>query len=398
LSVVGINECLRELSNLIHSIKSRLGRVVVDRVNRSLLEYVDTSGTSKPLSSDFIEVHPLGNVSDYSLAYIDSSSRGLGTDIARIHVVSASALVNGLAVTVPDFSRDYVPQGTYLVGIKSSYEVLKSIEEARVSFIKVRDLVGNYYLPDYKDDDIGDELRQLIENYLISEVISSYTIDALVIDGPIYHLPTQALRSRYGDLFKELIKRRVSIVSNSDVPIVGFVKRVEFSRKLVRCREFRELLRVRLGRDLPLDTNDVLAMDLLMSNYSELPYLQPIVVGPMLYAYTSLPKELSNLPLTRVFWYVARRTPAGTQVARVEVLETHWRRWASVIEGVINYLLNSLTLRNVPLGIDVVDKLSKRLSGITYVLLLRSLSSVANLSYDEYDRLREVRRELGIEY
>ncbi len=393
----GIKEALRRLSDELYLLKSRLGITThVEMINRSLLDYVELSGVSSPVRSD--SPNELvrkwcggGEGSDYVLSYIDSSSRSVGFDLVRIHVVAGASLVAGDLMYVPSIGgSNEVP----FIAIKSVMEVLNHLERRLGGLVRVKDLVGNYYLPNYKDDDIGDELRVCVENYLLSRLVRREVNDAVVIDGPIYHLPTQALNSKYGALFIELVKARVGEVVRSEVPVIGFVKRVEYSRKLIKCPLIREYIRSRLGRELPPDTNDAVVADYILMSLNEVPMLNPVIIGPLKHTYVNLPNEVKNMPLNRIYWYVVRRSVAGSQVARIEVLEEHWRRWGDLIEEVINQLLSTLTLRNVPLGIDVVDRVSKRLSGSMYLVVANEVGRVLNLSYDEYDRVSEVSREL----
>ncbi len=398
--MVNLIHAVDSLAKVFASLKNSIGNVIVGRVERSLDEYLEVSGNSK-----LIEAYGNGIAYVWSrlggfngtVGYIDSSSRTIGFNPSRIIVSGLVASVSGVLRLSPNPTGGWT---TRFLGVKSIRQVLERIEEESLDFIAVKSPVGEYYDVDYKDDNIGDELRLELENHALEQLVRKGQVEVIVVDGPVYHTPQILFRgdwknNKYARAFHKLLEYRVRVLKESSIPVIGFVKRVEYSRKLARCSEVREVFRERLGREPSPNTTDPLIVEYLAEELVRPQLMQPVVIGPLLLEYSKTPRGLEDVFPSKVYWYIARRTPRGYQVARIEVLREHWDKWKDTILGVLSLLIGSLSLRGVPAGLEVVDKASRKLTALLYMLLYQKLAGVISLAYDEYARVSEVYRELG---
>ena len=79
---------------------------------------------------------------------------------------------------------------------------------------------------------------------------------------------------------------------------------------------------------------------------------------------------------------------------RVEVLEKDYSGRREVVEKIIAGLLENTSLRGIPLGIELVDKASRRTTAALYLLLREYLSGILSIAYDELGREADIMREL----
>lgn len=388
------------LVRLFAGLRGFIGDIIVGRVERSLDEYIEVSGKSTPLVIEDDNLVREWNKSfsfNGIVGYIDSSSRNIGFNPSRFTVTGLALKAGSLFKLVPDIHGEWA---TCFLGVKSTIPVLERIEKENLGFIAVKNIVGEYYDVDYKDDNIGDELRLSLENNALKHLTTSDLVDVVVIDGPVYYTPQVLFHdnwknNKYARAFHKLLEHRVKILRESKVPVVGFVKRVEYSHKLARCNEIKRLLQERLGKEPSPTIPDPLIIEYIVESHVRPPLMQPVIIGPLLLEYTKTPNGLENIFLSKVYWYIARRTPRGYQIARIEVLREHWDKWKNRVLGIIDTLIGSLSLRGVPVGIELVDKASRRLTALVYMLLYQRLSGVISLAYDEYAKVNEIYRELS---
>ena len=382
------------LARLFSRVKDDLGSLLVSRSERSLDDYVEIMGKSYPVNNEIIRYPDILNEIRYSIAYLDSSSRSIGFNIARLVITALAIYINGTIRSIP--SPANMPEDTPpFIAVKSSENLLRKIESHK--YIAVKNVVGTYYDLDYKDDNIADELRMSLENYGL-RLLSHEEIDVVVIDGPIYQTPQIMLRApnnTYGRTFLKLVTERVNVVEGIDKPVIGFVKRVEYSRKLARCDEIREIIKRRLRREVGTDVADPLIVEYILEDIVRPPLMKLVIIGPLTLRYEVSNKDISKILREKVYWYIGRKTLTGYQIARIEVLRKHWDKHRNIIEDMIKHLVSTLSMRAVPLGIEVVDRASRKLTALIYIAIYQKLSNTLSLSYDEYSRVSEVYRELG---
>ena len=386
---------IRSLTDMLSSVRVGFEDLLVPRSDRSLQEYVEVSGVSRPLGGEVIGYADVASSGALSITYIDSSSRSIGFNIARITMVALAVSTGGVVELIPSITN--IPEDAPpFIGVKSVEGLLRRIEGLK--YIAVRNILGNYYTLEYKDDNIGDELRLTIEDYGL-RIASSKRVDAVVVDGPVYHTP-QVMFTRYSSLyakvFEKLLEERIKLLESIGRPVIGFVKRADYSRKLVRCDVIRDLIRKELGRELPEDVTDPLVVELILERIVRPQYMKPVLIGPLILSYHTDRRDLADLLKEKVYWYLGRKTPAGYQVARIEVLKSHWDMYREDVMEVIKHLVGELSMRGVPLGIEVVDRYSRKLTALTYVILYQNLSRILSLAYDEYMKVGEVYNELGV--
>ncbi len=391
-----IVDVVNSIAELVERIKFSLNSVIVHRVNRSLDEYVEVSGRSSVLEDNPIRVQDnIGYGYKGVLGFLDSSSRGIGFNPMRFIVSGLAFNISGSIGFIPSITGE---ARTGFIGVKSIRQILEFIEENNPGFLVVKNIVGEYYDLEYKDDNIGDELRLNLENNGLQRIIENSNVDGVVIDGPLYYTPRilfyeGSIHGRYAEVFKKLFKYRIDMINKSYFPIIGFVKRVEYSRKLVRCNELLSLLGLR-GEHASSTITDPLLVEYIVEAMVKPPLMKPVILGPFLLRYTGKHGDLEHVLRDKVYWYIARKTPRGYQIARIEVLYDHWRKWSSEIESIINMLVSSLSLRGIPAGLEIVDKASRRLTALLYMLMYQRLSPIISLAYDEYAKITDVLREL----
>ena len=390
-------QAVDSLARLFAGIRGSMGSIVVSRVERSLDEYVEATGVSRALESPgIVGLWEGGRGFDGVVGYVDSSSRSIGFSQSRFTITGLAVSVNGLIEFSPNVSGVLA---TRFLGVKSVRPVLERVESSGLGFTVVKSVVGEYYDVDYKDDNIGDELRIELENRALEKLGGMGSVDVVVVDGPVYHAQQILFHdnwreNKYARAFYELLKDRVKVLANSGKPVVGFVKRVEYSRKLAKCDEVVEIIEKAMGRRPSPETTDPLIVEYLAETYVKPRLMQLVVIGPLLLEYKRKPRGLEELLVEKVYWYIARKTPRGYQIARIEVLRKHWDRWKNTILEALDLLLSSLSLRGVPVGLEIVDRASRRLTALLYMLLYQRLAGIISLAYDEYGKVNEVYREL----
>ena len=385
---------LADVVSVLGGLKSRLPSLIVSRVSRGVEEEVDVYGRVSCLADvrDFVKCISGGGFSR-SFACLDSSSRSIGFHGFRVFFAGL-ALLTPRGVSI----RPSNVVDVEFMALKSFENILVEIEKSGLD-VRVRSPIGEYYVEDYKDDNIGDELRLQIENIGLESIVGSglsANIDFILVDGPVYPTPPIMFLksfqgSKYVRAFEKLIRERLNILARRECLAVGFVKRCGFSRKLYRDPVVREFFTEKFGSP-PGEIWDPVIVECIVEKYfAEYSSSYPILLlGPFKISY-----GLDYMP-DKVFWYVYVRMPRGNYVYRFEVLKEDADKYGlDVVEETISKLLRSSSVNGVPLGIEIVDRLSKRLTAAIYKEMYFRSRGVLSLMYDESNKIIEVLRELG---
>ena len=384
---------ISELKELLLQLAPRLNELVLEsspQIQTTLVES-EIEEKVKSYNSSLVSVasKPKGT---FKCSSIDSSSRSLSFRGVRLFVSGAVISTPLGLFTIPK-SMTKVP----FVAIKSYSSVLAEIESLAKSIgvpLLVRSPAGYLYSEDegYKDDNINDELRLIIENYALTEARGE-DVDYILLDGPVVPTPPLLLspsgESKYKEAFEKILfgrGGRVSISRNSNIPIIGVVKRCNESRKLIRCEKICEIL-ARMGYKTSR-APDTVIVDLIASKYHKeklAPSRKSVVIGP-------LKAEYRNILPTKVFWYVWTPHHSGPTIYRLEVLKEHFEKFSYVGEIITN-IIHEACYDGLPVRIRLVDHFAKRLTTAIYRQLAWELSTFLTLTYDE--RMRLVDLSLG---
>lgn len=335
---------------------------------------------------------------DFTYLSMDSSSRSIYFRGIRFFISTVViSTPNGL-VSLPSTFVDKP-----FIAIKSYLNVLEELEKIIENYnlpILTKSPAGYFYVEDsrnpYKDDNINDELRLLLENFAL-DIMTNYESDYVLVDGPV--IPTPPIlflwdnkNSKYYEAFSKLLieeNGRVKKVRRFNVPVVGFVKRCDDSRKLIMCNEIKDELN-KLGLNISHNAPDTVIVDLLASKFYKekiKPGRRAIVLGPFEADYRSI------LP-NKVFWYIWIPTLSGPIIYRFEVIKSHFEKYGDLIEDIIKSILFEVDYNGVPVKIRLVDYFARRLASSLYRRIAHELSTFLVLTYDERLRLAEIEREL----
>ncbi len=385
-----LTSLLQELQAVFRKIREGLEDVIVEKAHRTLDEILDirgiveVGGSSEELLASLREVvENTGEIGfESSLVFIDSSSRSIGFNPLRV-TISAVAVKTRRGLVV----EPYNIVNWRFIAVKSIRPVLERIEKTS-NIIRVRNPCGVYYDEEYKDDNIGDELRLDMENRALRELVPRDHV--VVLDGPVYPTPEVIFYSnnnKYAKAFLELIKKRLEIIHSMNTLVLGFVKRTEYSRKLWRNNEVRRLIKDLTGKEIS-NVPDPVIVEYIVEKKVRPRIGEWWILGPFYVRYDS------KLLEPKAFYYIARRTIHGYNVYRVEVLEKDYSGMREVVEKIIAGLLENTSLRGIPLGIELVDKASRKTTAALYLLLREYLSGILSIAYDELGREADIMREL----
>lgn len=287
-------------------------------------------------------------------AYLDSSSRVISIRGANLYFASLYANDNGRHIMIP------VDSSVPFLAIKASQDVINALQG--LSFVVTKNPNGYPYLPDYKDDNILDELRISLENYAINNSRSK----VVIVDGPIFPGPyLEMVGEPYKSAFETLALQR------SKERLIGIVKRLNFTRKLSRVKDiaqsYPEL--VKSGA-----TDDVIVMEM---GKGKRVYFTPIYSEEV---------NISGKKFIRYMSYVKFLD----SVFRVESMDKDL-----LCRGVAT-AIKYASYRGVPTFIEVADKMSRRLSASVYVLSFIYAKSLVGVTYDDWNRFNEANRDLEV--
>lgn len=381
---------INELKGLLLQLAPRLNELVLEsssQVQTTLIES-EVEEQIETYDSSLVRVANKPRKT-FKCSSLDSSSRSLSFRGVRLFVSGAVVSTPLGLLTIPR-STTRVP----FVAVKSYSSVLAEIESLANSIgipLLVRSPAGYLYSEDegYKDDNINDELRLVIENYALTEA-GGEEVDYVLLDGPVVPTPPLLLypsgESKYKEAFEKLLlgrEGRVHVLRSSNDPVLGVVKRCDESKKLIRCEEIREVL-INMGYKASR-APDTVIVDLIASEYYReklTPSRRPIVIGPLKAEYRGV------LP-TKVFWYVWIPCHGGPTMYRLEVLEEHFEKFNHVDE-IVTSIIHEACYDGLPVKIRLVDHFAKRLTTAIYRQLAWELSPFLTLTYDERLRLVEL--------
>lgn len=301
---------------------------------RGLLDMVRTH---EPYEYPLNDEEGSGNISyisiyDYSIgdceplegfSYLDSSSRAVRVGGVNIYIASLFMSGKVLLQVPPDPIAPFI-------AVQGPEDLLKCIESSYLSrAVKVRNPLGEYYLPDYKEDNISDELRLSIENVAISG--SKLT----VVDGPVFlTLPLDSMPAPYRGSYEKLIKERDPHLDR----LGGIVKRISKSFKLYNGG--KEWLKT-IGKVVKAP-DDVIVMR----------YLKPKENTPVFVE--------RFLGMDKYWVYLN----TGRGAVRVEAGKP------DLLCSLLSLVKSDIGPRGIPLFIERADKMAKRLSSSTFLTAL----------------------------
>ncbi|AWR95352.1 DNA double-strand break repair nuclease NurA [Acidianus brierleyi] len=339
-----------EIEDAILSLMKLLSEISIDQPYLGTSISVDSS-ESTPIYYE----EEIGKCSPFSdFGYLDSSSRIINVKGANIYIASLYANDSGRHVLIPlDASFPFL-------AIKANGTVIQKVKST-MSVVRTENVNGVAYTPDYKDDNILDELRISLENYAINNSNS----DVMIVDGPIFPGPyIQMVGEPYKSAFEKLTLER-----KTD-KIVGIVKRLNFTRKLSREEEISKKYPDLVKSGV---TDDVLVFEM---GKGKDPYVTPIYKEEI---------EIGGKKFVRFMSYVKVRD----SVFRVESKDKEL-----LCRGVETALLNS-SIRGIPTFIEVADKISRKLSASTFLLSFVYAKSLIGVNYDDWNRYKEATQDLG---
>jgi NurA domain. len=332
---------LSDLIDLLQRQREKLGYIGPEQFSQSADEAISVSIEGDLGKENLVPSWP------ECVAYLDSSSRSITMKGVRITLGGLFLNDCGHHVALPLSSLRGSPP---FLAVKASRDALLAVESSGLAW--VRSPIGELYLGDYKDDNVGDELRLRLENW----AIGAAKAPLVLMDGPLVPgVRLDVLPQRYREAYDVLIKEREPHMSR----LAGVVKRLNMSWKLHRAGLDKG------GRSGP----DPEVMDRLCGSTD--PCFSPVL--------------REDTPLTRYMVYVRLR---GNTV-RVEATSRDNLRSALAM------VLTHRGYRGVPTFIETADRISRRLSASVYSLAFLYGLPKLGVEYDEWSKFEDVRRELG---
>ncbi|MEM4971888.1 MAG: hypothetical protein QXE01_11635, partial [Sulfolobales archaeon] len=171
--------------------------------------------------------------------FLDSSSRSIAYPGIRIFIGACYAKDLDRHILVPTGLR------TPYLAIQMGRKAIESLKDLLEGIAYVESPSGSPYDEGYKPDNISDELRLRLENAALNTMRSGN----ILIDGPIY--PVQVAFAKifgreYREAFEKLYREREPYIWR----LIGIVKRLDQTFKLLRIPEIREAFTKIAGRDI----------------------------------------------------------------------------------------------------------------------------------------------------
>ncbi|MGC9153845.1 MAG: DNA double-strand break repair nuclease NurA [Vulcanisaeta sp.] len=323
---------------------------------------------------------------------IDGSSRSFSTHNFKFFITGVAAYgARNPIITYPEtmFGKSIDVEWGF-AGLKAPLDILKVVESDRVlsGYIRVRSLEGNYFV-EYDDGVVVDEVRMGLETSFINSLLNNkfLTNDLfLVIDGPIYLAMKE--RKRLADMRIDVMNK----LSNSGIPTVGVVKRVEGSGKLCRGSVVDFVVNNAEGFSVDVNNCNDAAFMYRLGQTMGVGVGEAVILGPL--KVSAVSGKLSDyFSEDRVFWYVY--TGIGPGVFRVETLESIYRKHAELIEESVQWLVGNVDDAGMPYIIDVADYYAKAVTRTLYIRFYQL--SLGRGFRPTYDTLQELSRALGEE-
>lgn len=293
--------------------------------------------------------------------FLDSSSRSIAYPGIRIFIGACYAKDLDRHIMIPP------GLGVPYLAVQMGRRALETLRDLLEWIAYVESPSGSPYDEGYKFDNIHDELRLRLENIALNTMRSN----KILIDGPIY--PAQVafpkmLGKEYWEAYEKLYMEREPHISR----LIGVVKRLDQTFKLLRIPEIREEFARLAGRDIRAP--------------------DPIVVSRLagdkrIHVVGIIRESLQGLE-ARYMIYVYVRTPAGPRVFRLESINRE------DLLKTTGYILRNLSTSGLPVDIEIADKISKKLSASIYLALYLHGAPRLGLSHDESVKISQVLGEL----
>ncbi len=334
------------------------------------------------------QLHPIEkfkHVELTSIVGLDSSSRFIETPyfFAGIGSVSAINRVSRRIYDCPDILD--IIRGGRGGGCKWLL-LISSVDLTGISsgYLALTNPAGYRYDPGYNRLIALDELRLGLEIHALEKTSEEGLGDIIVVDGPIYHIPSifnvymkgraSSGLEKYFKSWSVLLDRRIHVINElraNGLKVIGIVKRLEYSSLLSRVDPM----------DISGDAriNDHMYLSLMASKVRVENGSYPFILGPFELSYQGFE---ANLP-RRIAYYVGlpRRPwlvrPSNYVFFRVEFLSEE----AELLDIVLTDSYGSGAL--LPLSVIMADSRSKRISNGLRNYFLRLLESRGiPLTYD----------------
>ncbi|QGR19558.1 DNA double-strand break repair nuclease NurA [Stygiolobus azoricus] len=356
------------------------------------------------------------NVSDCSVASIDTSSKILRTTFLDLVVVGGTLYSTERDKIVFPFDAG----GRYL-GIASYLELIRTLKSSLNSpDLAFHNVLGYEFALDEVDvvtkegvkreslyhlDDVADELRLEAENVLIRQVKEKL----LVLDGPLFPTPIELSYSfqfgipeekdkikHWGRLthrwaYAALIKERLELIKGKDV--VGVVKRLENSKKLKKTKGIANLI----GSISVPDLSDAEILELISetqcSSVIGLCLVGPLEIKSEIYVKREdtdqVILEPKDIP-TRYAYYAILKIPSGVQsFFRVESTSQ------TVLDSSIGVIFSNITSDILPTYISVVDNYSKRVAKSLFYISFNVLKDFITILHDSKLEAISISKEIS---
>lgn len=120
--------------------------------------------------------------------------------------------------------------------------------------------------------------------------------------------------------------------------------------------------------------------------------VQPILLGPFKISY-----DVDFMP-SKIYWYTWIPTIRGSMIYRIETLEGQVEKYGlEFYEGrIIPCLVGYSSTRGIPVPIEIVDRLARRITASIYLDLVSRSRGLIPLLYDEIGKVEEVQREIEL--
>jgi hypothetical protein len=337
-----------------------------------------------------LHVLGLGRSVDVRVVVVDGSSRRLGSPRFRVFLAGV-AVYGGKAPLWLYPQLTGLTEGAKFIGVKAPEKVLREDIEKHdklSNYVKVKFEDGNTYFHERaNEEDVSDDVRMSLESWAIEELAKGLGNGyAVVLDGPLY----------LGVKVKEkLAERRVNAIGRLEdrgVPVVGVVKRVENSKKLCG-KDVVDALSKSVNASINVDPNhcnDPLVIQVVGKKMAK-GVGDVLVIGPFNQIYNkSASSDIRNYAFPeRVFWYVY--SGLGPKVFRIETLDSMYRNFRDIIDGLVTWLASSIDRSGIPYIVNVADHFAKQLTRSMY-LLFYNIAKARDVAFN-YDTEQEA---LGI--
>ncbi len=367
-------------SNTITSIDSDLGAFTP----QDFMEELEISGGKAGLI--VINEFSRGDLS--SVMGVDSSSRFIDTPYFFMGIGSVSVYNRVLrsGFDCPDvYGVIYGSRGSgceWLLVVGNGLDKGGQFPEQIVT----RNPAGYPYTAGYNRLMALNELRLRLESYALNNIVDDYG-RIILVDGPIYHIPSiftvylrgggyksESLR-KYYESWRILLRERINALNRligKGFRIIGIVKRLEYSTLLSRIDPLNIL-------KSNARINDHTYLSIAANNIAGKGGAKPFILGPFKYRNKGIIDELPE----RIGYYVGlprrreARYSSNYVFYRVELLEND----PELLNIVLTDSLGSGAL--LPLTILLVDSRAKKLSGGLRNYLLRLIENKGiPLTYD----------------